>query len=658
MLTSMLFGRPYISVLTAGIAMAIVPLHAVSNPRLNVVVITIDTLRADHVGCYGYNDVKTPNIDRLAANGARFERAYTPVPVTLPAHTAIFTGAYPMLSGIHDFSGNKISPQQITLASVLRKHGYTTGAVIASAVLGSRFGLNQGFDFYYDHFDFSRLDESNLYQMERPGNVVADQALEWLGKNYRKRFFLWMHLYDPHHPYTPPAPYDREYASHPYDGEIAFADAQVGRLIEFLQKKGLYQNTVIVLSGDHGESLGEHGERTHSFFIYNATLHVPLIFRVPRAQAQKVLSMPVSLVDIMPTLLHILGIDLPSTVQGENLLPYINGHVSGNDGGQRSLYAENFLPRIHFNWSELRGIETTHYHFIDAPKPELYDLRKDPGETQNLILEKTAVADEMRARLATVIRDYSASQELAKKTGLDPELMQRLESLGYAGFSGGGDISVSSGSLPDPKDRLQIYNLISDAMSESQHGVYEDSILKLNEVIKNEPGSVPAYYLQGLNYYHLKDWPNAVEEFRHVLKLAPDYALASYNLGLAYLRSDQMDEAIATLKRTLDLDPTNFAAAYNLGAAYLRKEMIPEALAAFRQSDAITQTYAPNHLGLGKVLLYQGQVDEAIEQLQKAAELAPQNPATHAALARAYAAKGRKIEAEHEMRKAQQGPPQ
>src|SRR5258708_7881723 len=313
MVISMLFVRPCILGLTVGIALSAIQLHAVSNPSPNVLIITIDTLRADHVGCYGYKEVRTPNIDRLAADGVRFERAYTPVPVTLPAHTAIFTGAYPMLSGIHDFSGNKISSQQITLASVLRGHGYTTGAVIASAVLGSRFGLNQGFDFYYDHFDFSRLDESNLYQMERPGNVVADQALEWLGKNYRKPFFLWMHLYDPHHPYTPPAPYDREYASHPYDGEIAFADAQVGRVMEFLRKKDLYQNTVIVLSGDHGESLGEHGERTHSYFIYNATLHVPLIFRVPRARTQKVLSMPVSLVDIMPTLLHILNMNVPST---------------------------------------------------------------------------------------------------------------------------------------------------------------------------------------------------------------------------------------------------------------------------------------------------------------------------------------------------------
>ncbi len=206
-----------------------------------MVVITIDTLRADHLGCYGYKQIRTPNIDALAADGARFERAYTAVPVTLPSHTVMFTGTYPMLSGMHDFAANKLSPTQPTLASVLKEHGYATAAVIGSAVLDSRFGLNRGFDFYYDHFDFNRLQESNLEEMERPGNVVADVTLDWLSKNYKKKFFLWMHLYDPHYPYRPPAPYASEYKDRPYDGEIAFADAQVGRLIRFLKVKRLVQ---------------------------------------------------------------------------------------------------------------------------------------------------------------------------------------------------------------------------------------------------------------------------------------------------------------------------------------------------------------------------------------------------------------------------------
>src|SRR6266852_1263430 len=267
----------------------------------NVVLITIDTLRADYLGCYGYSQIKTPNIDSLAAAGARFARALTVVPVTLPSHTAMLTGTYPMLSGIHDFSGNKLSPQQPTLTTVLKQSGYATGAVVASADLDSRFGLNQGFDFYYDHFDFSRLEEANLDEMARPGNVVADQALDWLGKNSQKKFFLWMHLYDAHYPYPPPEPYSREYASQPYDGEIAFADEQVGRLLRFLKDKGLYQNTVIVLTGDHGESLGEHGEKTHGFFIYNATLHIPVILHLPGQRLVNSVPELVSLADLMPT---------------------------------------------------------------------------------------------------------------------------------------------------------------------------------------------------------------------------------------------------------------------------------------------------------------------------------------------------------------------
>src|SRR5438876_5444503 len=478
---------------------------AVPTASPNVVFITIDTLRPDHLGCYGDKQIGTPNIDTLAADGTRFERAYTAVPVTLPSHTVIFTGTYPTLSGVHDFAANKLSPTQATLASVLKDNGYTTGAVIGSAVLDSRFGLNHGFDFYYDHFDFNRLQESNLDEMERPGNIVADVTLDWLSKNYQKKFFLWMHLYDPHYPYRPPAPYSEEYRDRPYDGEIAFADAQVGRLIEFLKNKGLYQNTLIILSGDHGESLGEHGEKTHGFFIYNATLHVPLIIHLPGDMHARTVQNLVNLADIMPTVLAALNIQLPAHVQGQSLLPIISPKKEDN---ARSLYAETFLPRLHFNWSELRGVETENYHFIDAPKPELYDLRKDPGETHNLFAEKKAVTEEMRVRLAKLIQQYTAGQELAEKTGLDPALMERLKSLGYAGFSGGSNSGANIHALPDPKDRIQTYELFSDAMADSQHGQYASSIEKLNTVLKTDPDSVPGHYLQGLNYYSLASSPS------------------------------------------------------------------------------------------------------------------------------------------------------
>src|SRR6266513_909430 len=621
----------------------------------NVVFITIDTLRPDHLGCYGDKQIRTPNIDTLAADGTRFERAYTAVPVTLPSHSVIFTGTYPLLSGVHDFAANKLNPTQATLASVLKENGYTTGAVIGSAVLDSSSGLNHGFDFYYDHFDFNRLQESNLDEMERPGDIVADVTLDWLSKNYQKKFFLWMHLYDPHYPYRPPAPYSEQYKDRPYDGEIAFADAQVGRLLEFLKNKGLYQSTLIVLSGDHRESLGEHGEKTHGFFIYNATLHVPLIVHLPGGVHARTVANLVNLADLMPTVLAALNIQIPAQVQGQSLLPIISPKKEDN---ARSLYAETFLPRLHFNCSELRGVETENYHFIDAPKPELYDLSKDPGETQNLYADKKAVSEEMRSKLAAVIQQYTAGQELAEKTGLDPALMERLKSLGYAGFSGGSNSGANIHALPDPKDRIQTYELFSDAMADSQHGQYAESIEKLNAALKTDQDSVPGHYLQGLNYYHTHEFPKSVAELERVLQLSPDYALAAFQLGLAYVRVSNWDQAIQTLRRALELDSTNFSAAYDLGLSYVQKNMTGEAAAAFRQSVSIADGYAPGHRALGELLLSQGQLDEALAELHKAAELAPEDASTHSALARALAAKGLASEAQDEMRKAEQAPPQ
>jgi len=653
-----------VTALTALCAAAETP----AKPALNVVLITIDTLRADHVGCYGYKQIKTPNIDGLAADGARFESAFAVVPVTLPSHSSMLTGTYPMLSGMHDFSGNKLSPLQPTLASVLKQAGYQTGAVIGAAVLDSRFGLNQGFDFYYDHFDFSRLDEANLDEMERPGNVVADVALDWLAKNSQKKFFLWMHLYDPHFPYHPPEPYSREYAAQPYDGEIAFADEQVGRLLRFLKEKGIYRNTVIVLCGDHGESLGEHGEKTHGFFIYNATMHVPLIIRLPenrlpeKAAARAVVD-PVSLVDLMPTMLSAVGLETPSQVQGRSLLPEIRADRTDRDQSNRDrvLYGETFLPRIHFNWSELRGSENAKYHFIDAPRPELYDLAKDPGEVHNLFSEKKAVAGEMRGKLVGMIRDYSAGKELAEKTGLDPALMERLKALGYAGFSGGSDPTsndptLSSRNLPDPKDRVVTYELISDAIADSQHGRYQESIEKLKSVIKTETNSVPAHYLLGLNYYRLKMFAEAVDELQKTVQLSPDYALAFFNLGMAQAHAGQMDAAIATLQRTLQLDATNFEAAYNLGVAFIQKKQLEPAAVALRQSVTIYPEFARGHRALGETLLYLDKLDDAIVELRRAVELAPQEPIMHESLAKALAAKGLTAEADEETRRAHQQP--
>src|SRR5229473_2827936 len=581
-------------------ALVFSPLFAAAAPPTsdppNVLLITIDTVRADHVGCYGYQLIETPNLDALAGGGVRFANAYTPVPITLPAHSVILTGTYPMRTGMHDFSGNRLNASQPTLATLLHERGYTTGAVLGSAVLDSRFGLNRGFDFYYDHFDFSRLDEKNIDAMIRPGNEVVNHALSWLEANRRKPFLLWVHLYDAHHPYNPPSPYREKYRTHLYDGGIAFVDAQVGRLVSYLKAKGIYDRTLIVVAGDHGEGLGEHGEKTHGFFIYDTTLHVPLIFKLPAGvgQQKSVVNDSANLADLLPTVLELVGARRPNEVQGRSLVPSMAGKPEGTPAEN---YAETYLPRIHFNWSELRGVRFRQYHFIDAPRPELYDLTADPHELKNLYSAQRAVASVMRMRLGQLVTQFTpaAGEKTAEKTGLDPAWVERLKSLGYvavAGGTAGDDDVLSDRRLADPKDRIQVYELVSDALADSQRGHYAESIQKLQQAEKAEKDSLPVHYLLALNYYRQNSFSIAIEELRIVLKLSPEYTLANYYLGLSYTQNGDWDQAIASFRRTLELDATNFSAAYNLGAAYLKQGKVEDAEGTFRQSVHINPGYA------------------------------------------------------------------
>jgi arylsulfatase A-like enzyme/Tfp pilus assembly protein PilF len=613
-------------------------LCAQPTPKANVVMITLDTVRADRLGCYGYRAAETSHIDSLARAAARFTRAYTPVPITLPAHASLFTGLFPMATGIHDFSGNVLRPDAVTLAKVLRSHGYATAAFVASAVLDSRFGLNQGFDTYSDHFEFSRLDEASLDRMERPGNLVVDEALDWLKRSARRPFFLWVHLYDPHHPYTPPEPYANRHRGRPYDGEIAFADTQVGRLLAVLRQQGIFEKALIVVAGDHGESLGEHGEETHGFFLYNSTLHVPLIVKVPGAAA-RVIENEVSLADVMPTVLQALRLPVPRAVQGRGLLSAIQGKPLT---GSSNLLAENYLPLLHFGWSPLKALQSAGMKYIDAPRPELYDTRTDPGETKNLFASRQAAAHEMRDRLLSMERRYTpapgATAEV--RTSTDPALEERLRSLGYVAVSAGRIVDAKGRTLTDPKERIQVYELVFAANFDSQNGRFAESLEKLQRAERVEPELITIRYMMALNYYRLKDYRRAMERFQAVLQLDPKYSLATYYLGVCQLETGGLDAAIASFRQTLALDPGNFVAAYNLGVAYTRQRRGDEAIAAFLQATQILPGYAEAHAAMGELYLYLKRVDEAIPELEKAVALNPALRRAHLHLGQAYAAKG------------------
>ncbi len=635
-------------------ALPIIPsnLSAAAPDKPTVVVVTIDTLRADHVGCYRYKSIQTPNIDGLAHEGVRFTHAFSPVPITLPAHSALFTGTYPMATGMHDFSGNKLPPSAITLAKVLRDHGYTTAAFIGSAVLDSRFGLNQGFDTYFDHFDFSRLLETNLDQMERRGDLVMDEALSWLKRVPPQPFFLWVHLYDPHHPYTPPEPYLSRYRERPYDGEIAFDDAQLGRLLTFLKGQGIFQKALFVLAGDHGEGLGEHGEKTHGFFIYNSTLHVPLIIKVPGVPA-RVVEDETSLVDVMPTILQILKIPVPPTVQGRGLLSQIQGRAAS---ASSNLYAESYLPLLHFRWNQLRSLQVRGMKYIDAPRPEIYDTRADPGELKNLYSSRGSIGNEMRDRLNSLIRRLTPTTGTAsgERELTDPALLERLKSLGYVAVSAGTFVDAGGKPLPDPKERIQIYELVSEALADSQHGHYSESLAKLQEAEKTESNSLTIHYLTALNYYRLRDYRRAIERFKAALSVDPKFALAAFYLGVAQVQTNDIDGATISFERAFELDPTNFTAAFDLGAAYLRKNRVDDALRKFQQAVEINPQYAQAYGALGELYLYLKRPEDAAHALERAVELAPRASKAHYNLGQAYQALGRATEAQRQFELANQ----
>jgi arylsulfatase A-like enzyme/Flp pilus assembly protein TadD len=621
-----------------------------AETKSNVIVITIDTVRADHLGCYGFRLIQTPNIDALARTSTRFSHAYTPVPITLPAHSSLFTGSFPMATGVHDFASNTLSTNAVTLAEILHEQGYTTGAFLGAPVLDSRYGLNQGFDTYFDHFDFSSVDEAKTDEVKRPGDVVVDEALGWLKRSPQRPFFLWVHLYDAHYPYAPPEPYASRYKTRPYDGEIAFADAQIGRLLSFLKTSASLTNSLVVLAADHGEGLGDHGEQKHGFFIYDSTLHVPLIVKIPGA-TPRVVGEEVSLVDVVPTLLQALHIPIPPTVQGRSLSNEILGRPSS---GFSNVYAETYLPLLHFSWSQLRGLRWKGLKYIEAPRPELYDAAADPHETKNLLSARPAVGQVMRDRLSTFLEKNTPASGVAEggKVLTDLALLERLHALGYVTTPAGTIAEASGKQLPDPKDRVQVYELFWEAMADGQHGRLDESLRKLREAQKIEPDSLSIIFLAALDYLQIKDFQNAIQLFNRTLEIKPTFAQPHYYLGVIYAQTANNQAAMENFKKALELDPTNFTAAFGLGSTYLRLKQVEEASGAFQEAIRLHPDYAEAYTALGEIYLYQKRVDDAVQALERAVAIAPQMRQAHYRLGQAYEAKGLSLKAQEERDRA------
>jgi choline-sulfatase len=590
---------------SSGIELGSLP-AGISRNRLNLVVVTLDTTRADRIGAYGARDVETPAVDRLATEGVLFEQAVSVAPLTLPAHSSIFTGKFPPEHGVRDNGGFFLGPEQVTLAELLKGRGYRTGAFVAAYVLAAKWGINQGFDSYFDDFDLSQVRAVSLSAIQRPGNEVLDKALPWIEQAGESPFFAWIHLYDPHSPYRPPEPFESRYEGHPYNGEIAFADAQIARLVSTLQARGVYDRTVIVVLGDHGESLGDHGESSHGFFIYNSVTHVPLVIRAPFSRtAHRRVPDPVRSVDVMPTVLDLLGAPPAAGISGISLVPLMTG-------AKRELgldaYSEAMYPLHHYGWSDLRALRSGRYKVIDAPRPELYDVDRDPEEKTNLFSERRALGDRMIAQLRTLEGRFSRSQAAMPAADVDPEARERLAALGYVGTF------VASASDPrtgraDPKDKIGLFNKLGMAtdLSREREGDAEASfgriVSLLDEVIREDPQVIDAWFMLGTKFLAHGDLEKAVDHFKRTLALKPDYDLAVFNLAQAYRRMGNDDAALAGFEHYLTLDPADPFVQYQMGEIWLDRGNLAQAETLFRRALETDSSVAAAKNALGVIAL-------------------------------------------------------
>jgi len=600
---------------------------AADAKELNLLVITLDTTRADRIGAYGYQDIETPTIDRLARDGVLFEQTETAAPLTLPAHCTIFTGRFPPEHGVRDNGGFFLSPQQLTLATYLKGKGFRTGAVVAAYVLDRKWGLAQGFETYVDDFELSGRGGFGLGDIQRPANDVVDKALPWLEKVKGQRFFGWLHFYDPHQPYDAPEPFKSRYANHPYNAEVAFMDSQITRVIDFLERNGLLDRTVIAVIGDHGESLNQHGEGSHGFFIYEATTRVPFVIRAPFARvAGRRVADPVRSVDLVPTVLDLMGIAPPKGIAGVSLAPLMTGDRKTLD---LEGYAEALYPLHHFGWSDLRAWRAGRYKVIDAPRPELYDLDRDPQEEKNLYADRRTLADGMISRLREHEKDTPGNEGASKPAvDVDPEARARLAALGYVGSF----VATASGprtERADPKDKIGLFNLMTDAREIARQSKSDGTSDQTSErvmamykkVVAEDPTVIDAWFSLGNACQRARRYEEAITYFKRALELKPDYDLPVINMANAYRALGKDEAALAGYEHYLTIDPKNAHVRYEVGQIYLDGGDVARAEQNFRQALEIDPRVAPARNAIGVLAFRRGDLATAEREVRAALEM-------------------------------------
>jgi choline-sulfatase len=618
---------------------------------VNIILITLDTTRADRMGFLGSKRGLTPNLDSLAQQAVVFSRAYSQVPLTTPSHATILTGTYPQFNHVNDL-GSPLGMDLPYLPDILRQHGYRTAAFVGSQVLDPKSaaapGFDRGFETYDAPFHIRGHGEDRYHSVERRGMEVADSALAWLNQHRQDPFFLWLHFYDPHDPYDPPPPFKAQYVTAPYDGEIAYVDSAIGKLLTTLRSNGLYDQSVIVVVADHGEAFGEHGEWSHGLFLYDETIHVPLLIKLGAAGHRQIDSR-VGLVDIAPTLLQEVGIAAPAAMQGQSLLELMKSKTDVS--ADRSEYAETDYPHRAFGWSSLRAWRAGKYLYVEAPQRELYNQSADPEAAHNLATSSPSVTDTMAVQLDEF--HHKTSRTGQTEVAPTPRQAEQLQALGYVSSGSAKPESEEKQRGADPKDKVQIANLLHQGLLEADEGNYREAIPLFEQIVKADPKMALANLQLGRAWNSVGDYDKAVPWLQKAVELTPDSAEAHYELGAALGEMGDNAGSAKQLEAAVADDPGSDEMHFYLGSAYEEIDRTADAMKQYQAAlDINPDNYRANLL-LGRLLAMQDRPKEAEPLLQRAVKLDPQSADAHKFLGNVYTVLGEEEKARRELAEAQ-----
>jgi choline-sulfatase len=619
----------------------------------SVILISVDTLRADRLSSYGYQGHTTPNIDEIAKGGTLFWAIASQVPLTLPSHTSLLTSTYPFSNGVED-NGEEVPANSVTLARVLKFHGYHTAAFVGGFVLDRRFGLNQGFDFYDSPFDLHKEGGTDVGDIKRLGSEVVDSAIKWIQGNPEGPFFVFIHLYDLHSPYNVPQPYRARFGTG-YEAELRYVDVEIGHLWNFLTRNGLLKNTLVVFTADHGEGLGQHGESTHGYFIYQSTLWVPLIFHWPTESKRSFpsrVNVPAGLIDVAPTILQFAGIATPPHFQGKSLFGWIYSEKPQTD---REVYSESLYAHYHFGCSGLQSLRIGRYKYTDAPKPEFYDLEQDPGELHNLSSQKRSLALAYRERLLALVSKFKRRHTVST-SALSPEAIARLSSLGYIAVSSPHSAPIAGGA--DPKDRIRAYEEYGHAIELAASGHFHQSNALLERLLAEYPHLIDLRTSLGWNNQKMGDHIAALKQFNIVLKEDPLNVIAHFDLGVSYFKLGQLQDSIKELQATLAIAPYYTQAENLLGTILLHEGKYEEAAEHFHHILKVAPNDYSANYDLGALAILGHQWDQAHQYLRVAVSVEPNNPAAHNTMGSYYLQLGDLPKAQQEFAQAIQIDPE